>query len=457
MKILFVIHQLDYADHIAIPYLSAIAKELGHKTYFCVLKNNSFSFDMHYIHPDVVAYSANIWSIRPIINIHKTAKLSLNFVSIMGGPEVTVSPESFIESGMDAYCIGEGDLAFRDFLICVENGESFDDVPNLITKNKTNPIRPTIRHLDDLPPADRDLTIANSYLKDVPKKTFYTSRGCPFRCTYCCNSFYQELYKGKGPWVRRFSVERIIQEMERVKSKYRMDFVKIGDDLFAMKADDWLEEFVDKYKKRIGVPFNCYLRFDRADDDLLKLLKEAGCFSTHLSVDSTSEYIREKILKRNMREVDVIDSLKRIKSYGIHTWVNFITNIPESTTQDDLNAIEVCKKAKVTYPSYGTADPMKGTELYRYCAKKGYIDPAIYAGDMQGLFEESKLSCFSQKEKNISYNIHLLGSIVPKLPWPLYELGMWMIKHIPPNKLFEWIHDRYYKYSITKTIFKLGG
>lgn len=57
-----------------------------------------------------------------------------------------------------------------------------------------------------------------------------------------------------------------------------MDFVKFGDDLFAAKTDDWMEEFVEKYSKRIGIPFNCFLRFDTVEDELLKLLKKAGCF-----------------------------------------------------------------------------------------------------------------------------------------------------------------------------------
>lgn len=98
-------------------------------------------------------------------------------MSIMGGPHPTFSPETFPESGMEAYCIGEGEYAFRDFLVKVEKGESFDDVENLITRNKTNPVRPLIRNLDELPLTDRDLILSNSYLKNTPKKTFFAARG----------------------------------------------------------------------------------------------------------------------------------------------------------------------------------------------------------------------------------------------------------------------------------------
>jgi len=455
MKILFVVPQLDFADHIAIAHLSSIAKHMRHSTYFSTLQDHDFLGEVDRIKPDIIAYSANILGFKQIVESHKMAKQRHPFISIMGGPQATFSPDTFDQSAMDAYCVGEGEYAFRDFLVKVENSESFDDVPNLITKRRKNAVRPLISDLDELPPADRDLSISNSHLKEVPKKTFYATRGCPFRCAYCCNNYYHELYRGKGPVVRRFSVERLIREIESVKQRYRMDFLKFGDDLFAMKADAWLEEFADKYRKRIGIPFNCYLRFDLLDERLLKLLKEAGCFSVHLSLDSTSDYIREKILKRQMRKVDIVEKLQMIKSYGINTWLNFMLAAPESSLQDDLNTIDLCRRAKVTYPSYTITVPMKGTELYRYCAEKGLIDPASYQADMTGLRSRPTMPCFTEKEKDIRYNIYLLGALIAKLPLPFQRAAIWLIKIVPPNKFFKKIHSTLYEHYLLNKIFKL--
>lgn len=461
MKILFVVYQLDYADHIAIAYLSAMARRLGHLTYFCSLDSNDLISKIKEIKPNIVAYSANIMGYEKIIEEHKKSKQIYQFISIMGGPQATFSPETFSESEMDAYCIGEGEYAFNDFLIRIENEESFDDVPNIITKDKlgniiVNPVRPLIKNLDELPPADRDLTISNSFLKNTPKKTFYATRGCPFKCAYCCNNYYHKLYRGKGPIVRRFSIERILKEIEDVKSKYRTDFIKFGDDLFAVKADEWLEEFAEKYPKRIGIPFNCFLRIDRVNDDILKLLKKAGCYSVHLSVDSTSEHVRENILKRKMKDIDIVKTLKKIREYEIKTWVNYMLAAPESTLQDDLDTIKMSKAADVTYTNFSTTVPMKGTELYDYCIDKKIIDPATHKGDMTGCTIKSALSCFTDKEKNIRHNIYLLGPITSRLPFPLYQIMMTIINTVPPNKLFKKIRDSYFEYNITHTIFKLS-
>lgn len=459
MKILFVIHSLDFADHIALAYLSGIAKSLRHSTYFCTLDKDDLAAVVGKVKPDVVGYSVNILGYSQIIEAHKQARKVHNFISIMGGPHPTFSPETFLESGMDAYCVGEGEYAFKDFLIKVEKDESFDTIENLITKKARNPVRPLIKDLDELPVADRDLVLANSFLKDTPKKTFYTTRGCPFKCKYCCNNYYHHLYQGKGPIVRRFSVERVIREMEEVKSKYRMDFVKFGDDLFALKADDWFREFAEKYSTRIKIPFNCYLRFDTVDEELLKLLKKAGCYSVHLSLDSTSDYVREEMLGRKMKKVDVVEKLRSIRRYGINTWVNYMLAVPESTVQNDIDTILLSKKAKVTYPAYSTTVPMKGTELYDYCVAKNYLSSAVYKSDMTGCWDRSTLSCFSEKEKDIRFNVFLLGALIAKLVYPLDRIAIWMIKIVPPNKFFRKIRDYLYGYYITNKIFKLpkGG
>jgi radical SAM superfamily enzyme YgiQ (UPF0313 family) len=458
MKILFVTYDLGYTDSIAIAFLSAIAKQLHHSTFYCSLDRNNLSAEVKKIKPDVVGYSVNIYGYAKIVKEHKKAKKIHDFISIMGGPHPTTAPETFSDSGMDAYCIGEGEYAFRDFLTGVEKGRSFDNVANLITKNKRNPVRPLVEKLDELPMPDRDLVFSNTFHKKTPKKTFFTSRGCPFSCAYCCNNIYKKIYHGKGKFVRRFSVERILREIEDVRSKYRMDFVKFDDDCFAIKADDWLEEFAEKYPKRIGLPFNCLLRFDRVDNKMLKLLKKAGCHSLHFSIDSTSEHVRENVLNRQMKQnINIIKKFRMVRKYGIYSWVNYMTAVPESTWKDDLNTIFVNKKAKITYSGYSTTTPMKGTDLYNYCLERGYIQESSYYKKMPSFFDKSSLSCFDEREKKIRRNVNLLGAIASKMPFPLDMFIVASIITLPPNKFFEKLYHFVYQYYMTKKIYKFPG
>ncbi len=456
MKVLFVITQLDYADHMAVAFLSAVAKERGWQTSLCVLATDDFFAVLKRDNPDVVAYSANIMGFDTICSAHRAAQRRFRFISILGGPQATFSPETYALSEMDAYCVGEGELAFGEFLDNIQSGNSFDGVANLITRKSSNPVRPLLPNLDELPFPDRDLTLSHSYLKNTPKKTFYATRGCPFKCSYCCNNYYHQLYQGKGPFVRRFSVERVISEIEYVQSRYRTDFIKFGDDCFALKADSWLEEFAEKYARRVGIPFNCYLRLDTIDDDLLDLLKKANCYSVHLSVDSTSKHVRENVLHRNMRDINIEKYLRRFSDYGINTWVNYMLAVPGSTLEDDLSSIAISKKGKVTYSAYSTTVPMHGTELYDHCVTYGFIDETTHKSDLTGCSDKSSLSCFSRKEIDIRYNIFLLGAVIAKLPRPFFEMAIYAIKKIPPNPLFRKIRKIMYQYSIENKIFKLN-
>lgn len=456
MNILFCIYQLDYADHISLAYLSAIAKGLGHTTHLCCLQTDNLSRKVGEHRPEVVAFSANIYGFEEMVWEHKKALKTKPYISIMGGPQPTFEPKTYDFSGVDAYCIGEGEAAFRDFLVCVQKGKSFDNVPNLITGKSKNSVRPLIRNLDELPFPDRDLTLSNSFLKDTSKKTFYTTRGCPYQCNYCCNNKYHDLYRGKGPAVRRFSAERIIREIEYVRSRYRTEFIKFGDDIFAIKADAWLEEFCNKYAERVAIPFNCYLRIDRVNEKILTLLKKAGCYSVHLSLDSSSSKVQERILGRQMKSINVVGQLKMIRKFGINTWVNFMLAAPESSLQDDLDSIQISKKGHVTYAAYSTTVPMKGTQLYDYCVKRNLIDPQSHKSDMSGCWKISSLKCFSQKEKNIRYNIFLLGAIIAILPGWLASIAIEMVKIIPPNPFFVNLRTRFYKFSIENKIFRVS-
>ena len=452
MKILFCIFELTYDDHISIAYLSAIAKKQGHSTYFCVLSD--FETKLKEIHPDLVAYSLNIYGFKEILEQHKKFSEIYKFKSIGGGPQATMSPELFSQTEMDAYCIGEGELSWNEYLDKIEHNLVYDNISNLITPIANNPIRPWIQDLDILPFPDRDLVLNNSFLKNTSKKTFYATRGCPFACHYCANNCYNTLYTGKGKIIRKFSPKRIIEEIEYVKSKYTTDFVKFGDDVFALQVDDWLIEFSKLYKKQINLPFNCYLRFDQVDDELLRLLKECNCYSVKLSVDSSSEYIREKILGRKMKKVNIINNLQLIHSYGIKTWVNFMLAAPESTLEDDLKSIDIAYRGKVDYTAYSTTTPVKGTMLYNYSLSKNLIDET-YVGDMFDCYKKSPYNCFTKQDKNIRYNIYLLGAIAAKLPPSLRWLILLIIKKIKPNGLFEMIYATYIKYVRENIIYKL--
>jgi len=451
MKILFVTANLGYSDNIGIAYLSAIAKLDGHKTFYCSIDKNDLILQIKQIKPDIVGYSVNIEGYEKIFKINKEAKSIFKFLSIMGGPYPTGNPGSLIESGADAYCIGEGEYAFRDILRNIQKKKSIDNIKNIVTLKNYNEVRPLIYPLDQLPMPDRDLILGSTFLSSTEKKTFMTSRGCPYACSYCCNNRINHLYKNKGKIVRRFSVKRIIDEIKDIRSKYTMKFIKFDDDCFAFKVDDWLKEFCNSYKESIGLPFNCILRLDLVTEELLDLLKDAGCVSVHLSIDSISKHVRDNIFKRKMNS-DIKSKTLLIRSKGIDTYANFMTAAPESTIEDDLSTIRFAKECRLTYPAFTTTIPLKGTDLYDYCYDHNLID--IYDKDLS-FYAPSKLSCFSKKEQEIRFNVNLMGAFLTKMPIPIDIIGVQLLRIIPNNKFFKKMYKFMYNHYMTKRIYRV--
>ena len=158
-----------------------------------------------------------------------------------------------------------------------------------------------------------------------------------------------------------------------------------------------------------------------------------------------------------MRKVDIVENLRKVRSYGINTWVNYMLAAPESTLQDDLSAIELSHKADVTYSSFSITVPMDGTALFAYCQAKNLINPLVHSSDMSGCTEPSRLPCFSRKDKKIRYNIFLLGAIIAKLPSKLMKVAMCFLKVVPPNFIYKKLRELFYRYSIENTIFRISS
>jgi hypothetical protein len=139
----------------------------------------------------------------------------------------------------------------------------------------------------------------------------------------------------------------------------------------------------------------------------------------------------------------VRDAIRRAGEHGINTFVNFMLAAPESNLMDDLETIEWGRDA--TYLSYSTTVPTKGTSLYALCREKGMPECDI---PLKEAASRSHLPFFSEREKDTRYNIFLLGPMIAKLPKFLNPLGMCLIKHTPPNGLYQKVHDAYRKFMI---------
>lgn len=500
MKILFVINMVETTEPMGVMLLSALAKSGGrkHETYIHVLSNGGFEEKIKTLRPDIVAFSAKTGEYKYYREANRILKkINSSAISIVGGPHCTFNPRTVIESGgFDALGVGECDGAWPDFLDAVENGRGVNDIPNIVTAANFDAvvkfndqgdafypnIRPRKEALDDLPFSDYELFYDNTdFVKFSPRRTFMTSRGCPFRCTYCFNRQFNSIYKQRGRLHNRYSVDRVCTELKYIKDRWPgTRFIKFYDDVFTLKTDDWLREFSEKYPREVGLPFLCLTRADvvTRNPEILPLLKKAGIHSISMSIESGNAHIRDHILDRDMTREHMLTAFHQAYDLGIYTFSNTILAIPvadeavkeynlPSAIERDIEGLDLNLETKATFGEFPILFPYPGTKLGKYCVDKGFFD-----GNFEGLHASyqttSPLSCFTKREKMMQQNLALLSTVcmffggshntVLKALSPyMRDLTAKLLIKLPFTKLyFLWyalVKNYLYKYKIYKSEF----
>lgn len=261
---------------------------------------------------------------------------------IMGGIHPTSLPEKVINNDfVDFVCVGEGEEALFELLTALKENKETTNIPNIYTiqNNKlfANPPRNFNEDLDSLPLPDTDLYF-NEY-KGFMRPIYMTmsSRGCPYRCTYCYNSHLMETYKNKGKYLRQLSPKRFIAELKYAKEKYKPKRLAIVDDVFTLNIE-WMKEFFALYKKEINLPFGCLVHPLMVNEEKIKLLKDGGCTVVGMGIQTVNETVKKNIVDRPETNAQVAKRIALFKKYGILTFVDFIFGIPTETKTDALNA-----------------------------------------------------------------------------------------------------------------------
>lgn len=261
-----------------------------------------------------------------------------------GGIHPTIRPAQCMQLA-DVVCIGEGEGAVVDLASRLSKGEAIDAIPNLWIKNGEkiikNDLRFLIQDLDSLP--FPDFSVDNKYyieggrvasLPHAGRRTNYpimTSRGCPFRCTYCYNNIAQRIHKDKGKYVRRRSVDSVIKELIEGREEFKnLLYVSFLDDLFTFDLH-WIERFSEQYKENVHLPFYCHIHPRFVDEAMIALLKDAGCAGMTMGLQTGSEESRHKYFERFETNAQIIASAKILEKYGIKCTYDLIMDNPLET------------------------------------------------------------------------------------------------------------------------------
>lgn len=380
ITIAFVIDRIEFSIPLGIAYLAGALKKSG-----CVVKIFEIANDSEKIINDViesrakiVAYSVITGKQHTYLYFNRNLKKKHNCISIFGGPHVTFFPESIEEDGVDAVCLGEGELAFEEFVRLYSNNyETPEKVFNFWVKKEgkiyKNPVRPLVDDLNTLPFPDREeffekFPIINEY----PIKHFIAHRGCPFRCTYCFNKSYNDLYDKKGKIFRSRDPHEICEEINLVRSKTRMKMAAFVDDTFTLDKN-WLKTFSEIYRWEVGLPYSINTRFDRLDEEIVRILKESNCTLVYAGVEAGNEHIRKKVLKRGMSSEVIKKGVELLKEQKIKLLTENIIGIPGETYSEATETLKLNMEIKPDFANCSLFAPYPKLELTQYALENNFF------------------------------------------------------------------------------------
>jgi len=279
---------------------------------------------------------------------------------IWGGIHPSIYPEMCLEFA-DYVSVGESEKTITDVAEAVQKNTPIENINNIAYKKEgkiiKNPLNIPIENLDTIATYEhipqKCFVLVNKEVLPLTEKRFkifdktqgnsysvVSSRGCPFSCTYCCNNFYKTLYGPKK--IRRRSVDHIIDELERaLKDNPKLDFINFEDDSFLSCNIEYMTDFAEKYKQKIGLPFIVHSIPISITENKIILLKKAGLAWVNVGLQSGSDFILNEIYKRKSLKDDFISAYKVLKKFDVAAFYDVLVDNPYESEADKLATMEV--------------------------------------------------------------------------------------------------------------------
>ncbi len=307
------------------------------------------------LNPIFVGISVRSTLFKLACKITEKIKNKIDVPVVWGGTHVWMRPLQCLKFA-DAVCVGEGEGAILDLANNLSQGRQIYDIRNLCFKREgeiiRNELRPLIKNLDSLP--FPDYSDENKYLVkkgealklSTNRSTYWimTSRGCPFNCTYCCNTALKKIYDGNGPYLRRRSVGNVVEELKQAKDRYKnLRFVVFMDDVFTFDIN-WIKMFCKEYKNNINLPFFCYCHPKAITEEMIKLLKYTGVTNMTMGIQAGSENIRHDYFERYDTNEDIIRSAHILHKYKIDCAYDIIMDNPLETEKEKRQTFDLLLK-----------------------------------------------------------------------------------------------------------------
>lgn len=318
---------------------------------------------------DVVGISITTMTSYSGYNIAKIVKkVAPNSIVLIGGSHtMALGKEIFNEcKEVDLIVFGEGEVTIKELLRTIEERGDLHKVKGIGFKEKGKDVitetREMIEDLDSLPfPAyhlfdvKRYVPIAGMF-KRLPFANIISSRGCPYDCLFCNKQVW-------GYKLRMRSPENIIEEIKYLVETYGIRELAFFDDTFTVDRDRAIKICRLIKEQAPKLIWKCSTRVNVVDPELLKIMKEAGCYSIGYGIESGNQDILKKINKQITLDQSR-NAIKWTKQVGIETRCYFMLNHPGDNIETTEQTIKFSKELDPDFVDFEITHPFPNTKLW---------------------------------------------------------------------------------------------
>ena len=354
-------------------------KIMDWKTFKNVLEKKSF---------DVVGMSAYTLDLDNIkIGIKHIKQVNPNAKIVIGGPHPSSMPhEAFFDDKIDFAFKGESEIGFPQLIDYIDGKKiKLDKIPGLIWKKDGNLVineQLFLENLDELGIPAWDLIPPNEYpqaphggfAKRFPVAPIIVSRGCPYTCTFCA------VKDVVGLKMRYRGIDIVIEELKLLKEKYGVKEFHIEDDNFTMNRL-YVKKFCERLiEEKINLPWFCAsgLRIDSLNEKLLTVMKQSGCYTASVAIESGDNKILED-MKKQLTVETVREKVRLLKRVGFEVKGFFIIGFPTDTKETINRTIKFALELPLDGAQFGNYIPLPGTESYNKLKASGELENLDYS------------------------------------------------------------------------------
>ena len=379
MKVLLIappLHGLYHAANIVMPpmnlmYVGAVLEEAGHEVGIRDLTTDGSPLD--YDGVDVVGITCSTPQYLGALEIAREAHESGKIV-MMGGCHVSFTAADTLRTGLVDYVVhGEGELTAVELMEGLHaSGNHFDPskVSGISWWDKEqdrivrNPERPSIEDVDALPYPGRHLLNMEPYKittlrRTKPATTMITSRGCPFKCTYCT------VPKTNAARWRSREPSAVLDEIELLQRQYGFEGVLFMDDNFTLNTRRIMEICDGILERSLDIVWWCQSRADTLanNEPMVAKMVESGCCTVFVGLESGNDSTLKAFNKRTSTDVGE-KAVRLLNEYGIHTHGAFMIGELSETQEAMQNTIDYAKRIDPEFAQFSIMTPYPGTDLY---------------------------------------------------------------------------------------------